>query len=256
MQVYVLFNGVLKGGKQGMLASAGPDEQAVLPVYTVLIKHPDGYVLYDAACHDEKARQDPFIFDSLHLKDEERLLNRLAEIGVAPEEIKYVVLSHMHADHAGYIELFPNAEICVSENEFTYSIKDYALGISKSEGDIAFWIERKLNWKLLPDEEKTIKLLDGVTIYNFGRGHSYGMLGLLIDLPKTGKVLLVSDAVYLLENLGPPRQLPGMVLDGDGYLKTLDYIDKLAKDLNAAIWFGHDIEQNDTLIKSTEGYYE
>ena len=256
MQVYVLFNGVLKGGKQGMVASAGPDEPAVLPVYTVLIKHPDGYVLYDAACHDEKERQDPFIFGSLHMKEEERLLNRLAEINVTPEEIKYIVLSHMHADHSGYIEQFPNAEIYVSENEFTYSIKDYALGVSKSEGDIAFWIERKLNWKLLPDEEKIIKLLDGVTIYNFGCGHSYGMLGLLLDLPKTGKVLVVSDAVYLAENLGPPRQLPGMIQDEESYLRSLDYIETLVKDLNATIWYGHDIEQNETLIKSTEGYYE
>ena len=256
MQVYVLNNGVLKGGKQGILASAGPDEPAVLPVYTVLVKHPDGYIIYDAACHDEKARQDPFIFDSLHMKEEERLLNRLAEINVTPEEIKYVVLSHMHADHSGYIEQFPNAEICVSENEFTNSIKEFALGISKSGGDIAHWIKCKLNWKLLPDNEKTIKLLDGVTIYNFGCGHSYGMLGLLLDLPKSGKILVVSDAVYLSENLGPPRQLPGIILDKDGYLGTLDFIESLAKDENAVVWFGHDIGQFGALIKSTEGYYE
>ena len=256
MQVYVILSGVLKGGKQGLLASAGPEEPAVLPVYTVLVKHPDGYVLYDSACHDIKERQDPFIFDSLHLKDEERLLNRLADIGVAPEEIKYIVLSHMHADHFGYIDQFPNAEICVSENEFTYAVKEYALGVSKSEADMAHWIKCNLNWKLLSDGEKIIELLDGVTIHNFGRGHSYGMLGLLIDLPKTGKVLVVSDAVYLSENLGPPRQLPGIILDEDGYLGTLDYIETLAKNENAVIWFGHDMEQNDTLIKSTEGYYE
>lgn len=35
-----------------------------------------------------------------------------------PEDIRTVVLSHMHVDHTGYLYLFPHAEIIVQEKEF------------------------------------------------------------------------------------------------------------------------------------------
>ena len=253
---YVLDNGVLLGPKAFVMECPDPDEIMPAPIYTVLLKHPEGYVLFDAACHDNKERQAPFIFDALHLKEEERLLNRLAGIGVSPDEIRFLVLSHMHADHTGFLDKFPNAEILVSDREFTNSVKEYALGTSRSCPDFEYWISLKLNWKLLPDDEKKIELLDGITILNFGCGHSHGMMGLLVDFEKTGKVMIVSDAIYMREHLEPPRPVPLVVQDRDGYLGTLDYIDALAKEENAAIWFGHDIGQNKELIKSTDGFYE
>ncbi|MBR2667352.1 MAG: N-acyl homoserine lactonase family protein [Oscillospiraceae bacterium] len=258
MKAYVLKNGTLIGPRKGIIDDC-PDDPSITiatPIYCVLFEHPDGYILFDAACHDDAARQSPFILNALDMKEEEKLLNRLAEINVKPEDIKYVILSHMHADHSGYIEKFPNAEIYVSDREFRNTVKDYALGVSRSGPDVEYWISCKLNWKLIPDEEKTLELAEGITILNLGSGHSYGMLGLLAQLPKTGKILIVGDAIYTSENLGPPVKLPGIIQDPVGYQTTVDYVTDLAKKENAQIWFGHDIEQYKNFIASGDGCYE
>jgi glyoxylase-like metal-dependent hydrolase (beta-lactamase superfamily II) len=98
--------------------------------------------------------------------------------------------------------------------------------------------------------------MDGVTIMNFGRGHSYGMLGLLLELPKSGNKLLISDTIYSSENVGPPIRKPGICRDTENWLKSMEYVLALAKEHKAEIWYGHDLAQFETLTKSTEGYYE
>lgn len=253
---YILDCGRIYGPKSAIVADAGPDEMAEIPVYSVLLKHPGGNVLFDAGIHRDEKRQAPFIYNSARVKDEDNILNRLAALGVSPEDIDFIVLSHMHADHSGYIEKFPNAEICISDSEFTNSVKSYALGTSQDSADIEYWIGRKLKWKLIPDSEKTFELLPGVTILNLGPGHSFGMLGLLISFEKAGKVILTADACYMRQHIEPPRVLSGIVYNADGYSGSLDRIAGLAEKDNATIWFGHDLEQFHSLIKSTEGFYE
>lgn len=253
---YVLDNGRMFGPTKTILSNAAPDELSYIPIYSVLLQHKDGNVLFDAGCHVDESRQTPFILEGARVKDEDHIISRLAEIGFSPEDINYLVLSHLHADHTGYIELFPNAEIYVSDNEFTNTIKQYALGTAVDMGNIEHWIKCKLKWKLLPDKEEMIGLLDGITIVNLGSGHSFGMIALLIDFPKTGKVILTSDAIYTRANIEQPRVPPSMGYDMEGLNNTLDRIAELAANENAAIWYGHDMEQFDGLIKSTEGYYE
>ncbi|KAJ6654880.1 hypothetical protein lerEdw1_006351 [Lerista edwardsae] len=43
----------------------------------------------------------------------ERLLARLAELGVAPRDVRHVVCTHGHSDHVGNLNLFPEAELIV-----------------------------------------------------------------------------------------------------------------------------------------------
>ena len=161
----------------------------------------------------------------------------------------------MHPDHYGFIDEFPRAEIIVSDDEFTYMVKDYALRRHPFIKDFEYFIGLELNWRLIPSHVKTEKLMDGVTIYNFGKGHSYGMLGLLLELD-CGNKLLVSDAIYSSENIGPPVREPGICRNRKEWRETMEYILKLAKNLNAEIWYGHDNAQFKSLIKSTEGWYE
>jgi hypothetical protein len=95
-----------------------------------------------------------------------------------------------------------------------------------------------------------------VTILNFGSGHAFGMLGLHVQLPETGGVILASDAIYCSQNYGPPVKPPGILYDSLGYVRTVERIRRLAEATKSQVWFGHDAEQFATLIKSTEGYYE
>jgi glyoxylase-like metal-dependent hydrolase (beta-lactamase superfamily II) len=258
MRLYILENGKLVGPKINSIADADPLELQTAPIWSALIDHPDGYILLDAGCHTDEKRQHPMIYKDFSMTPEDHIARRLAALGVTPEEIKFVIVSHLHADHSGFLELFKNAKLFVHEDEFTQRAKLYALGDSSagSLGDLAYWISQKLSWELIPAGEAERELLPGVKILNLGPGHAFGMLGLLVELPKTGKILLAGDAVYNHENVGPPVRLAGNVYDKNGFVSTIERVVRYAEDIGARLWYGHDEEQFANLIKSTEGYYE
>ncbi len=264
IKLYVMDNGSMIGPRHFIVSTFGPDGKPDMaptietPFYTCLVDHPDGKILFDCACHMDEARQNPFILQGMKAtgkcSEENTPMATLAKLGVKPEDIKYVVASHLHADHSGYIDKFPNAEIVVAEQEFTNSVKEYALGISRSEPDIKYWIDCKLKWKLIPAEPKVSELLPGVDIINFGPGHNHGMLGMEVHLKKDGNIIICGDCIYNSENIGPNGVDPGMILDPDGYHKTIEYILKKAKEDNAQFWMGHDQKQHDEIC--AKGVYE
>ena len=85
-----------------------PAEWVDVPTHCVLVETPDGKLLWDTSCpRDWETRwaptglQDFFPYDKV--SDDEYLDSRLKQIGVAPGDIDYVVLSHLHFDHAGNV---------------------------------------------------------------------------------------------------------------------------------------------------------
>jgi N-acyl homoserine lactone hydrolase len=272
MKMFVIANGILQCDSANLIAMpklANSENQhtisdwVISPVYTVLIEHPDGLVLFDTACHPDamKGRWDrgnmlrtPYTFT-----ESELLPNALQKLGYTPADIDYVVLSHLHEDHAGCLEMFTKSQIYVSDEELKLTLRLYALNGEMGgyiRNDIKAWLDTKLNWAPVDAETNELELLDGITILNFGPGHTFGMMGMLISLPNTGNVILAADAVNTSQNFGPPILYPGLAYDTIGYRKTVQRIAKLAKEKQAQVFFGHDVEQFATLIKATEGYYD
>ena len=271
-KLYILDNGRMWGDKANFIAGCttatasnkNPDSQWIeFPIQTFLIDHPDGLLLFDTACHPKgmTERWPDFIreLSPYYVTEEELLVNRLAQLNVKPEDVKYVVISHLHDDHGGCLELFKNSEVYISDREFTRTMRQYVLRKDLNvhvPKDIEQWIKAELNWRPIMDDEVELKLMDGVTILNFGSGHSWGVMGLFLEMEKAGNVIIASDALYTAENAGPPVRVPGIIYDSLGYISTAEKINKMAKERNAQIWFGHDMEQFKTLVKSTEGHYE
>lgn len=276
-KVYVMDNGRMTMDKNFMVSMHNPAtiddpnkpaQMIEFPIYTVLIDHPDGKVLFDTACNPngmgEGGRWPEEIQKLLHFTAEVdgqdcHLHSRLEEIGFDPRDIDYVVVSHLHLDHSGCLELFTKAKIIVHQNEFNAALNNYAQNRS-ADGfiwdDIDAWIKNDLTWRVVQGDEGDLDLLDGIKVLNLGSGHSFGMLGLHIDLPDHGGLILASDAVYSSDNYGPPARLPATIYDSIGYMKTIEKIKTLSSRTDSKVWFGHDPEQFKTLIKSTDGYYE
>lgn len=273
-KMYVLDTGEMMMDKNFMVSMhnpatvANPEQPAdfiKFPVYAVLIDHPEGKILFDTGCNPESMGEEgrwPEAVQAMFplIQDEScYLINRLEQLNVRPDDVKYVVASHLHLDHAGCLELFTKATIIVHDNELANTMKQYAM--TKDMGayvwsDIDAWIKNDLHWKTIMPNEDEVELAEGIKILNFGAGHAWGMLGLHVSLPGEGDILLVSDAVYSEENYGPPAKIPGIIYDSLGYLSAVDRIRKYAERTNAQVWFGHDKKQFDGFIKSTEGYYE
>ncbi|MDR0469290.1 MAG: N-acyl homoserine lactonase family protein [Peptococcaceae bacterium] len=266
MKLYVLDcgslyidEGVLVAGIHGATKqNPNPPAQYVeIPVPSYLVETKDGYVLYDTAFH--APREGGGNLTSYTFKPEQLLPELLKSLHVDPGDVKYVIQSHLHSDHVGYLYLFTNAEIFVSDNEFTQAMRLY--GLHRMPGphvyaDFDDFIKAKLNWNLIPAEVREVKICEGVTAVHFGPGHSFGVTGMLVELPESGNFLMCSDALYREENFGPPVRLPILIYDSINFIKTAEFIRQYAKEHDAKILFGHDMKQFSTLTKSTDGYYK
>lgn len=67
----------------------------------------------------------PILFDTGHHATKAMLIRGLNQHGLRPGDIRHVFLSHLHFDHANNVDLFPEAEIIVSEAEWAYAQKPH-----------------------------------------------------------------------------------------------------------------------------------
>jgi glyoxylase-like metal-dependent hydrolase (beta-lactamase superfamily II) len=96
-----------------------------LPIYAFAIEHPEGVIVVDTG---ETARAlEPGYFPRWHpyyrlavrlqLQPEQEIGPQLHALGIAPRDVRKVVLTHLHTDHAGGLHHFPGVEILVSRDE-------------------------------------------------------------------------------------------------------------------------------------------
>jgi N-acyl homoserine lactone hydrolase len=96
-----------------------------LPIYAFAIEHPEGVIVVDTG---ETARTaERGYFPSWHpfhrfgvrleVAPDEELGAQLRELGIGPRDVRTVVMTHLHTDHAGGLHDFANSEILVSRNE-------------------------------------------------------------------------------------------------------------------------------------------
>lgn len=270
-KMYVFDNGIQYNDKSTMLAGFNvatfkeqnkPATYITIPIQTFLFECDDGYILFDTACDPDYAVHWPkdMLERSPYEYPQNGLLpDRLKELGLKPEDIGTVIMSHLHNDHAGCLHMFKNAEIYVNNVEITTAVRNYVVKDPSDvhiPSDIKAIIDADLCWRPVMEDEFEVLVAEGLTILNFGAGHSWGMLGLRVDLENSGSFLLVSDALYSTENYGPPVHMPGIVYDTIGYARTAKVIEKYSNRHNCKILFGHDSRQFATLKKSPDYYYD
>ena len=128
------------------------------------------------------------------------VMGRLAQYWDAAN-LEAVLLSHLHFDHAGQLDDFPNAAVCLREAElqaaFPPSRGDYV------EADYRHIRERKI--ERIPDEGDYDFFGDDSLICLDTKGHSPGHQSFLVRLPNTGDVLLTVDAAHLHQYLETDR---------------------------------------------------
>jgi glyoxylase-like metal-dependent hydrolase (beta-lactamase superfamily II) len=239
-----------------------------IPVSAYYIEHPDGNILFDTGCNPNWGGPNGrWPVDGLqelfpHIGGEECMLPaRMEAMGVGPDDIDYVVLSHLHCDHAGCAEYFRKSKMIVHEDEFAGAFRQFGLQDHASPyalKDLEAMAKAQLHWREIARDEPDQNIVEGVRLLNFGAGHARGMLGLHVSLRSQPGVILVSDACYTAANYGPTAKQPGISYDSLGIMRTVRKIQALANDTGAAVWFGHDIPQFASLRKATsgDGHYE
>jgi glyoxylase-like metal-dependent hydrolase (beta-lactamase superfamily II) len=127
----------------------------------------------------------------------------LARLDIDPLEVRLLVLTHAHYDHAGNLGLFPNAQILMSRTEFDFwtgefaQCEQYAHHVEAS--DIKQLQELAAAGRITFLEERQNTVIPGIEVHEL-RGHSAGQLAVVVEMPD-GPVILASDATHYYEEL-------------------------------------------------------
>lgn len=266
MKLYILNTGYLETDKNNVVAGATvgtrsqpqvTNQWIKLPVMAFLIDTGDQYILYDTGSNPEAMNgywsnvlQEVY---PLYQKPEEQLDQQLARCGVKPEQIKTVVLSHMHLDHAGNLQLFPHADVFVPRLDFMAARTQIALNQDPNThgGYVKGDLERPVKQYHLVDDD--FELCPGIEVINLP-GHTPGLLGLVVHL-KSGTFILPQDCIYSTDIYGPPAKISGLLYDSLTFSKSVEKVRNLAKKYQAKVIFAHDYEFFQTL-KTAPEYYE
>ena len=191
-----------------------------------LIKHDDDYLLWDTG----HALTAPNVAPKVSLVD------LLAKIDLKPEQIKYVGISHYHADHTGQIASFPKATLLIGAKEWD------AISAPKPAEGVNFkpfegWI--KGDSKVEPVALDKDVFGDGSVIVLRTPGHTAGHSSLLVKLSQMGPVILSGDAVHFRENLDTAG-VPWFNFDRAQTVASIERIKKIASNLKGTVIIQHD----------------
>ena len=164
------------------------------------------------------------LFDTAGYNERATIINSLAKLSVAPEDVDFVVLSHLHFDHAANWDLFPNAEIIVHEREIAYADSRGADGAVLRYHTPVLRAHGRL--RLISAETA---LEDGVQVIHVP-GHTPGCIALSM-----GKEILCGDALKSRWDLNGPMAPP--VWDADLASQSIAKLKRLA----TRLYPGHDM---------------
>src|SRR5579871_4444874 len=191
-----------------------------------VIKHGDEYMLWDTG----HAMTMPNVAPKISLVDQ------LAKIDVKPEQIKYVGISHYHADHTGQISSFPKATLLIGTREWdAISAPKPAEGVNYKPFES--WI--KGDSKVEPQPIDKDVFGDGSVIVLRTPGHTPGHTSLLVKLAQTGPVILSGDAVHFHENYDSDG-VPTFNYDRAQTVASMERIKKILSNLKGTLIIQHD----------------
>jgi glyoxylase-like metal-dependent hydrolase (beta-lactamase superfamily II) len=209
-----------------------------MPILAWLIEHPEGLIVVDTG---ETARAtQPGYFPRWHpyfrlgmtlfVEPEQEIGPQLRDLGFSPADVRWVVLTHLHTDHAGGLAHFPDSEIVVTHEEWAFA--------TGRRGRLRGYPNRR--W---PDwlQPSLASAPDALTAAGDVRliptpGHTPGHMSVTVE---TGDafVILAGDTSYTEE-----MRLDGVAPDAKAALATLERLRRLVAERSATYLPTHDPE--------------
>lgn len=231
-------------------------KKRVFPALFSLIVHPEqGPILIDTGYSRhffQETKRLPFslfhVLTPVTFEKEEEAAHQIQSVGISPEDVKWIILTHLHADHIAGVKDFPNATIICSQKELT---------AVQGKGD---WksFRRGFIPKLLPsDFDQRVKVIEDQskrdisekyamfeTAYDlFGDnsliavdlpGHAQGQIGLFFEDEQGQTIFLASDSCWVsdaYEQLVLPHPIANLLtVEKENYRESLSKVHNLSKE--------------------------
>lgn len=234
-----------------------------LNCYCVLVQHPVlGNVLFDTGIDSRwQTRWPRNLAEGYPVARSFDLKEKLLELGLYVDDIDYVILSHMHFDHAGNLWMFrgtkAGAGVIVQEEEARHAFlcaNRYDCAEVTYHGD--GYVRHEFNgldgigFELVRGDVKLAEDLELILL----PGHTPGTMGLVVRTEHTGTVVFPSDAVYNHYNYGPPAMKPGMCARPEEFATSIEKVRGIVEREHGKLFYSHDVTTFGDYKKSPEWY--
>ena len=265
LRLYAFSSGALTLGKGFLVNGAPMEPQIQVPVGFYVIKHPKGNVLFDTGNND-KIITDPgywgAAFNALKPVNtpDVAIDAQLKKIDLTPDDITYVVVSHLHLDHGGNVAKFPKSTIVVQKSEIqNFFWPEPGTGSNYILGDV---LPLRGNSTANANAVKMLQLEgdqdlfgDGTLVVKRWVAHTPGSQMMTVRLKNTGLTILTGDNVYFRENVekNVPPSTP-LVYSTSGYFRAFEWIRQQMATEKANFFTAHDPDAFKAMKKAPDFY--
>ncbi len=252
-------------GRLGALRALGVgvprDAYEEAPVVAFLVEHPGaGAMLIDTGFHGSVAidsahamgRFGGLIFKDLRMESSDAVPSQLRARDIAPENVKTIVMTHLHADHASGISHFPEATFVIAADEWEVARRGRQV-----DGYVRRHYDHAFDFRLVdfdgPRADSFATFGRSLDLFGDGSvrlvatpGHTEGHLSVVLRLAGQ-EALITGDAMFTMETL-TDGHLPHLMADEHRFLRSLREIGLYREQTpNALIVPGHDMRRWRTL---------
>lgn len=154
-------------------------------------------------------------------------VSALKSVGLSPDDVQIVIMTHLHWDHAWGFHVFKNATFLVQKKEVEYAIAPFPCNHT-------LYYEQSLGKPEFVDYLNQIEMINGDYEVEDGietiflPGHSPGFQGVSVRTEK-GRYFIAGDAVGLFECWETVPHVPsGIFTNLEDYYNSIDRIEKIA----------------------------
>jgi glyoxylase-like metal-dependent hydrolase (beta-lactamase superfamily II) len=254
MRLHLLDLGGLEYDEGWPLAAAGvstlsepspPAARRRVAMIAAVVEHPKaGPILFDTGAAPAFRELWPPVVQELfaitRYDDEHHLDAALQAAGYGVDDVRAIVLSHLHLDHAGGLELFRGRDVPVYVHADELRNAFYAVATGQDLGAyLPHYLDFSFNWQ--PFDGEHVELFDGFELHRLP-GHTPGLVGLRLDLANAGTFFLTSDQFHLRENYEGPQPLGWLLRDHAAWWRSYRVVRTIADRTGARLVFGHDAD--------------
>jgi glyoxylase-like metal-dependent hydrolase (beta-lactamase superfamily II) len=198
-----------------------------------LIKHGNDYMVWDTGFAPGSNPNAPKV----------GIADRLKEVGVSPDQVKFVGISHFHGDHTGQLNPFTNATLLIGKGDWDGLIATPPVRGANVAG-FKVWIDEKRKVEPLTTDRDVFG--DGTVQVLRTPGHTPGHSILLVMLKGMGPALLSGDLVHFRENY-ESGGMPSFNYDRAATAASIERMKKIEANLKATVVIQHDQRDIDKL---------
>jgi glyoxylase-like metal-dependent hydrolase (beta-lactamase superfamily II) len=222
-EVYAVRYGTLPGAPTKVLVpDADASRHSDLAMAVWLLRAPgQRNVLVDAGFYRDE------IMQVYKPQDYRKPSQAIDALGLAPDDITDIIISHVHSDHLDGVDLFPKARVWIQRAEYEYYVgpRGEALHDDISPVDAVMLADLRAKGRVELVDGDSREIIPGITVYTGGR-HTFASEYAGVRT-RIGTVIIASDNVYLYENLD--RHVPiGVTFDAKSNIAAQDRMLDLA----------------------------